>query len=241
MTNINVTTQHQSILLKLIFDYLSGSELSGIHQELSKLCNQTHRHAKTLYQNTRLSLDNKTSLFSILNVPAIKQADYLKETEPLKLLSRLHQDGYGYDHLDYFLKRIEYTKPDAYWKKSIIIGASLTAFLTHLYYSGQTIFSIMYDSMCIIFTQKVVDWVKNTCLLLKNIPILGIIYQSGALLWQLYSTFRYGFENIRQKMTTSLFGVLSKGSAITGYSISLFAAGIATPAAGILFTLSGLI
>ncbi len=239
VTMANDTLQQQA-LIAIVNDYLQGATLAQIELSLKKLCNTTHHNAKYLYQHAQIDAIACQTLFQTLNLPQELASHYDKSESLFVLLKRLHEDGYGHNHLDYLLKRINHIKPQRFWRRVMIAVVSTMGVGSYFIATQQNPLRWLYELTIILFPSIVLNWLKRTFSLLKNIPLVAIIYNSCWLVWDVFNRFYYGFANIKQKLIATAFDVLTKGAIIVGYVITIVAAGVATPVAGILFIFSAM-
>ena len=237
----NLTVLQQRTLVQLVYQYLQGAAIADIQLTLTKLSNKTHCGGRYLYQQIKTTAIIRQRVFDALTIPPKEKAKYHQHDTLFSLLQRLHHDGYGHNHLEYLLKLINETHPQQFWLRIGMVSALTLSISSYFLYTQQNIMVWLYDVSKLLLPNMVLDWLKTSISLLKNIPILGIIYHSSLLLSQLYNTFYYGFANLNQKLTTSLFALLTKGAAISANLITILAAGVVTPTAGVLFVFSAMI
>jgi hypothetical protein len=219
-------------LTNIVYDYLSGADIADVKSAIIQLCHQENASASYLCQQITLSAAERERLFEALNVPPAQHARYAQSTTLFVLLKRLHQDGYGYNHLEYLLQRINQTQLQYFWRYiTIVSGLTLVAVVSTVAYHVPQVMQF-FAQLAGLF------WVS---IILKNSPFIGVIYNFLGLLWTLYDTFCYGFANLTQKLYTALFAILTKGSMIAAHLVTVFAASVVTPVAGILFVFSALI
>jgi len=231
----------QEKLITIVYDYLHGTSIHTICARIKTSCNTSGYGAKYLFLHTTMDTHLFQALLNTLNVPLENQADYQQKEPLFVLLQRLHQDGYGYAHLEYLLKQINETHPRRFWLR-VAIGAGITGSIGgYFIYTKQHPLLWLYRMGEILFPDFALDWLKKSVTLLENIPIMGVIYYSALLLWKLRETFYYGFANFNKKINTTLFSLLGKGSTICAYVITILSAGVATPFVGLLFVFSAMV
>ncbi len=234
-------TDSQHPLTITVYAYLKGENIEKIRADIIDACNESNHRAKFLYHERPIDEIICKDLFTLLNIPEKEWHKYLEINKLLVLLNRLHQDGYGHNHLEYLLKLINKSQPEHHLRNALITGGIVLTLLSYLILTQQSIFDALKGFGQLISADIMFDWLKQTLSLSKNIPIIGIFFNACFLLWKLYDGYYYSSGNPRQKINSILFAVLSKGAAISGYAITITAAGVVTPIAGILFIFSTLI
>lgn len=239
----NATPPNSSAkLLKIITNYLKGKSLKKINRNLQDLADNHRVSCKDVCRLTPINEhhDKILEILFILNINATKDEQSLhykllkKQTvyELLAYLARHH-----HPHVRALLKRIERTTPKPNWV---------------LYSVGATLFSAGISA--VIYSQKanveqivawlahqfplVMQWIDKTLSTLRNIPILGLIYNGLTLFWSWYRILSNDLLSTHQKGYKLLFKTLTIGLVIGSYVLSFLAAGSMPMAAASLFVLS---
>jgi len=223
-------------LINVVYDYLNGVDTSIVRATLTVLCNETEGDARSLYQSILVYPENENALFKMLRVPQNKQKNYRDAMNLFELLTHLHQDGYGHGHLGFLLRLINDTKYHHHLglkravASSIIIMSTAAFFYIYPQYFQQT-----RRFIATILPRILLDWIKKTFSILRNITFIGMGYSIITFLLFLYQTFYHGFSNLNQKLTAVFFKSSATSLSLAGYILCFLAAGVATPLTGVLF------
>ena len=231
----------QDLLSDIVMQYLSGAEISSIRAHLIAASSEKKQDARALYNDRPASLAIRTTLYSLLRVPEEQQLSYPEDLKLLTLLSRLNIDGHDYDHLAYLLGLIDETTYKRSWRNELIVGALLSVGLAGLFYLKPDYFYRLQDLITVILPRVVLAWLEKTFSLLRNIPLIGIVYTSSSLIWQTIQMLYYGVSHASQTWTAFAFKAASIIASLAGYVVCLLAAGVANPVTSMLFITSSII
>ncbi len=239
MTCLN--EKQQQALTTLVYDYLQGEKIPLVRSFLDKNCAEQKQDANILYEAVPVHPVTAQRLFVLLHVPKEKQSTYANVQTLLTLLTSLHQDGYAHDHLAYLLGLIEQTKYKRSGRTLLMFGALLSTGLGGVFYLKPDYFNALNQLITAILPRIVLGWLKKTFSLLRNLPLLGIVYTCSSLISHTYRTVYYGGSNFSQKWAAFSFKATSISLSLAGYVLCFLAAGVATPVSGILFITSSTI
>ncbi|ETO92349.1 hypothetical protein [Legionella oakridgensis] len=242
-----VLSRDESDNLKaIILNYLQGEPLRVVRVRLETECEELKTGCKTLYKAIELKSKDDPFVLAILNslnikkaTPGSKAGEYekvLQKSENLyELLSNLYHDGYH--HIGYLLRLIENTTPKRNWALIFTIGAFLSAGIGVFFYFNKKYFDAFTNWLSRSFP-FVIDWCGKTFSLLKNIPLLGMVYNGLGLLFSWYNTFSNGTTTASHKLNSLFFKTLTASLNITAYFLSYTAGGAMMLPAAVLFVLS---
>ncbi|MDA9272160.1 hypothetical protein N9Q05_02090 [bacterium] len=235
-------------LKQIVSHHLQGHSAQRITVRLQELTAKLNKSCKDLY--TSISITNKkqtkndnyiTAIFASLDIDESSKEykELIQGSDNLyKLLLNLYHNGYH--HLEDLLRQIDAARPPHFWALYFILGAIFSAGLGVLFYFKQnylnTIIAWCKDNVPI-----ATRWLGQTFSLLRNIPVLGIIYYGIALIWRWYYTFANGTTTPAHKLSRLLFDTLNKGLIISAYVLSYIAAGVMTAPAATLFVIGSAI
>lgn len=231
----------QDILSEIVTSYLRGEEISSIRSRLRAVCSEKKQNASALYREITASPEITKNLYPLLQVPGEKQDSYGNNQTLLTLLTRLNKDGHDYDHLAYLLGLIDQTKYTRSWRNTLIVGALLSVGLGGFFYLKPDYFHTLQHLITVILPRFVLAWLEKTFSLLRNIPLIGIVYTSSSLIWQTIQMLYYGVSHASQTWTAFAFKTASISASLAGYVVCLLAAGVANPVTSMLFITSSII
>lgn len=242
----DITIEQTKRLKEIVLLYLQGEKLRDINFRLHAECNEAKTSCKSLYKSISLEdIKDDPFIINILNSLNIKKSptpaiqgpyEKLLESENLyELLKNLCHDGHH--HVDYLLQQIENTNPKTNWAIIFILGAISSAGLGIFIYIYQAYIQTMIDKFIRTFP-SFVNWVKLSCLSMRNIPLLGMIYTGLILSWHWYNAMTHGTTTTTEKINSLFFQTLAAAFTISGYILTYLAAGAITTSAAILLVLS---
>ena len=218
---ITMSHAHQKELIQVIFDYLKGKSLDQIQAQLKLSCDETSARAKQQYQSIQISPELKQAIFKALKVPNNHHQNYQHHQNVLDLISHLHQDGFGHDHLSYLLYLIETTHPKRSWLQFI----QNTVFYTAA--SGLSLFALL----------KTIG-LKRILAIFANVPLVGMIISLTSYFRSIYEIFYYGLSNLNSKLISFSFKTSALILTLTAYTLLFMAPAVLSPLMGILFVSS---
>ena len=233
-----LTTEQINKLKDIVLIHLEGEELSVVKIHLQVAANKSKTKCESLYRS--INMENANSdpfilgIFERLNIKNTNRL--LKKPKTFyDLLTCLYHDGH--EHLEPLLKLIENTQPERNLAPYYILGALGTVALA-IFLS----FKRNYFDTAINWTIKTfpsaIQWLEKTFSLLKNIPLIGLVYSSLSLSWSWYTTFTNGTTTPAGKLQNLLFKTITKGLTIAAYTLCFLAAGPITATAATLFVVS---
>ncbi|WP_019215337.1 hypothetical protein [Legionella tunisiensis] len=215
--------------LKLIvLDYLQGESLNNTRERLKNECLELNYPCHDLFQFIVLEVKDRNDplLLAILdsldvnNAPEESYEKLFANSKNLyELLTHLYHDGHH--HLGYLLKLIDKTKPSYLW--TLIAGAISSIGLGSWAYNrgaGRAILIWIERS-----APPFIHWFSKTISILRNIPLLGVMYNSLTLGWIWQSTLAYGTTTNPRKVYYLFFETLAKTLTIIAYLLALMAIG----------------
>lgn len=231
----SLSNSQQQTLITLVYDYLQGQNITDIRDRLAKLCAEHDQPAKSIYAMMTMSLDQKKYLFTLLRIPLHKRTLYDSIPQLLPLLTRLKNDGYGHGHLDHLLMLIHQAKPARNWPKIAgMIGLTLIS-LGGVLYVKPDFFKTCRDAFSTHVPETIQRWLRKTFSVLRDMPLLGILYTGYTLFSHIYSLGQQGAANIGHKLPFFLIKALSISLTLTSYVLCFLAAGAASPLTAALF------
>lgn len=244
-------SERKAKTLKLIaLRYLQGANLDITKECLEKECLELNYPCQDLFQFIEVKDDNDPLLLAILGSLAVKKnrpnnaskADsktegayeklFANSKNLYELLTHLYHDGHH--HLGYLLKLIDKTKPSYWW--TFIAGALSSIGLGSWAYNSGAGHAIL------IWIERIappfIHWLSKTVSILRNIPLLGVMYNSLTLSWIWRSTLAYGTTTNPRKVYYLFFETLAKALTIIAYLLALMAIGHMTIIPACLFIAS---
>lgn len=239
------------ISTEIISAYLKGMDLEMVQACLNSIPRHPKhkdvKDARQFYQNYDIGSglkDNsrKENILSLLKVSIDEmseetKANYQSIQTLLPFIEQLQKDGYGHGHLNHLLKLIDQTKYNTSWHVPIAVTTFFTTFIVILSYISPW-FSKFLERLFEQLLPIVLHWLERTFSILRNLPLVGMVYTGFKLLSNLYKTIFHGSNNHTQKFTALFFLISSGGFALAGYMLAYFAAGTATVLASSLFVIS---
>jgi len=231
-----LTTEQIEKLKDFVLMHLEGRTDVKIH--LQDAANKTKRTCEALYSS--ISMEHAATdpfiqaIFERLNIKASKRLLEKPKTF-YDLLTCLYHDGH--EHLEPLLKLIGKTTPERNLAPYYFLGAVGTVAFALFLSFKQNYVDATIDWIVKTFPSAM-RWVEKTFSLLKNIPLIGLVYSSLSLITSWYTTFTNGTTTPASKVQNLLFKTVTKGLTITAYTLCFLAAGPITAAAAILFVVS---
>ena len=237
---------HQSIKLRgIVLRFLQGESITIINIGLRVECEQSKIICSSLYR--AIPIDDKDDPFipailGSLNIRKNHHGSFAHYEQLLKksknyheLLKNLYHDGHH--HVGTLLTLIEDAKPKHKWTIPLIVGAlgvSLSAIFIY--------FNTQYIARLIAWLARkfplVARWMNKSFTLLSNIPLVGILYDSIAMLLSWHRTFANGTITTSTKLSRLFFKTLTASFEIAAFTLSFLAAGAMTLPAALLSVLS---
>ena len=226
-------------LVQIIWDYLAGEEIRLIRDRLRRQCENYDIACKDRYEGIYDRNLTKTHQYEVcvdaildaLSVPLAKKDHYKKAPNLYALLKKLEPD---YRHLTYLIQSIDETNPPRRWAKSFFVAAIGVAGLTVLFW-----FKKNYVTRLAVIGEKVLAHflygLDKALMLVRNTPLLGLLYNGIALIWAWHQAFKDGFELEHDKLSVLFLRNVEHVFAIVGFLLCFFAGGVMTPAAFALF------
>ncbi len=243
----DITPERCNNLKDIVLSYLQGEAISVVTVRLQVECAESEESCSSLYQSLVIKPDEEDPYIpAILGSLNIKKSNHkkrkgryeklLENSENIhELLTNLYHDGHH--HLGNLLRLIENTKPKINWAVILSITTILSAIVGTLLYLYREYLE-RFGNWLVNSFPEIVSWFKSTFWLLRSIPLLGIIYNGCALLWNWYTTFANGTSTTADKLSRLFFKTLTAGLTISGYLITYFAEGVMTLPAAMLFVVS---
>lgn len=228
-------------LKDIIRSYFRGQKIKITRVRLQTECDDYKKNASTLYKRVLIKSANDPFLIDILadlNIhPDSASFNRLinKSNHFYELLVHLYHDGYQRAGL--MLRLIHQAKTRRPWSLIFSLGflASVTIGLSfHFNQESFRNFWHWLNTHC----PKAINWLKSTCLLVRNIPLIALIYNSLMLLHSWYTTFANGTTTTTYKMTKLAFKTLTLGLVITAYYLTFNNNGLLLLPAAALFVAS---
>jgi len=230
--------QHE--LKSIIVSYLQGQAIGAVKARLESERDRLKSGCKDLYKGVFIELDDPY-IHTILDSMNIKRPSdtynkLMRRSNNLhQLLTHLYHDGHH--HVGYLLQVIENTNPPHNWSLIFLWGTVVTAALGTFFQLNQALFNSIIDWGQRTFP-TVVDWLGRTFSLLRNIPLLGLLYNGAGLAWNWYVTFSNGTTSTSHKLSRLFFKTLTASLTMAAYLISYLAGGAMVMPAAVLFVLS---
>lgn len=241
---LKLSTDQSNKLKKIILDYVHGEAISVIKVQLEIESASFKLSCKSLYQKVVLSDKDDLFITAILkslkiyknsNRASDRYNKLLNKSNNLfELLENLSHDG---NHqINYLLSMIGRTKPPPNWTLVWLITV----------FSGLTLGLLIYlirsrfNKLQAWLIQKIpilFNWIHQTFSMVRNIPLLGIAYNSISLILSWINTLANGSITTINKLRRQCFKTLTAGLNIIGYTLSFLAAGIVTIPAAIFYVL----
>ncbi len=254
---IELTSEQTQTLERIVLKFLRGARLNAIKIDLENECGESNIACETLYKSVLLTppktplcepnsakdpLDNINAILARLNIKkktTEEDGPYEKLIAKSKnlhdLLKNLYHDGH--DRVKPLLDLIENTTPRTDWTLVFLLGAIASAGLGAFAHLNRRYLVIIGQWFSHTFPQ-VVTWLGRTLSILRNIPIIGIIFNSLILTWSWYTTFTNGTTTTPKMLEDLFFKTLISGLTISAYALAFFAGGVITGPAALLFILS---
>lgn len=243
----DLTGEQQNTLKEIVLYYLQGEDLSVVGVRLQSECAEFKKNCKSLYKSVTLVNPQDdpfiTAILGSLNIR--KNADptekgpyekLLENSNNLHtLLTHLYHDGNH--HVGYLLQLIENTKHKKNWSVIFMLGAIGSALLGLLLFINKQYVEAARDWLVRTFP-TFISWLGRSLILIRNIPLFGMIYTGIGLLWHWYQTFSNGTTTTTEKYNRLFFKTLAAGLTIGAYVLTYFTAGVMTIPAAMLLVLS---
>lgn len=241
---LKLTTDQTTKLKQIILDYIHGELISVINVRLQIECATLKTSCKSLYKKVALSDKDDLLITAILNRlkihkttnPASNRYDKLlnKSNNLYELLENLSYDG---NHqISYLLNMIGRTKPSPNWTIVWLITALSGIVLGFLIYLNRRRLNTL-QAWIVRKFPIFLHWLNKTLSVVRNIPLIGIAYNTISLMLSWYNTFANGSITTIRKLQRQCFKTLTAGLNILGYTLSFLAAGVVTIPAAIFFVL----
>ncbi len=217
-------------LFKILEDHLHGVGRGILRARLEDLCNDEKRGGKdalTLYKEAHISKENAERLTRLLCVSqAFNEPDTL-----FGWIKTLSQKNYGHRHLEDFYDLLQEVKPRKSWAKPLFFTTLWTA-ITAIYFSIRPDHMTVVENFFARFTPIVGKFLSTTFSVLKNIPLVLIIYNAllipaHAFHAVFHDTFRTPIKRFQKWLTATLSAALS----LAAYALCYAAKGVFTPLA----------
>ncbi|HHF7344372.1 TPA: hypothetical protein ACPSKB_000776 [Legionella feeleii] len=229
-------SERKAKTLKLIvLRYLQGANLDLTKESLERECLELNYPCQDLFEFIELKDENDPLILAILGSLAVKKnrpndaskADsktegayeklFANSKNLYELLTHLYHDGHH--HLGYLLKVIDKTKPSYLW--TLIAGALSSIGLGSWAYNSGAGHAIL------IWIERIapplIHWLSKSVSILRNMPLLGVIYNTLTLSWIWRSTLAYGTTTNPRKVYYLFFETLAKTLTIIAYLLALMA------------------
>lgn len=239
-----LTLEQNNNLKEIVLNYLQGESISVVKVRLQTSCEDLKASCKSLYQSKNLeNADEDPFIIAILGSLNIKKkrtpsriqsyhAKLLKDCDSLhELLTRLSHDGH--QQVGNLLRLIDNTRPSRNWSLFFLLGTLASAGLGSLFYFKRNYLQAMGNWFLSTFP-SVVRWLS----LLRNLPLLGIMYNGLGLLWTWNNSITNSASNSHKKSLSLAFRTATSVLAMGAYFLCFQAEGAMTAVAISLFILS---
>ncbi|MFY7698245.1 MAG: hypothetical protein ACOVQX_05485 [Legionella sp.] len=244
-----ITGDNALPLKKIVLEYIQGETILGTRLLLEDECNKKRLNADEIFKSIpikSLSIapgedehadEIVINILSMLNITNDKlEYNNLINSESLyEFLMKLSHDGN--EHITYLLKIIEKTKPEQNWSLIYIYGTVISTLLGVFFYVQKDLLISLINWLDVSCPTLII-WLAQTFSVLRNIPLLGILFNSGKLLWDWHQTLANGTTLTQEKYSILLFSSLTTGLTIIAYLLSYLADGTMTIPATVLFIIS---
>ena len=229
---------------EIVLNFLHGEPISLIAGRLKYQCIEFNKGCTSLYKAITVE-PTDPFIIAILGSLNIKQSrpgeapqafeELMKSDNLHELLTLLSHDGHR--QISYLLKIIENTQPKRNWTLLLMLSTISSAGAGAFFYINKPYFDAISDWFLRTFP-FVIDWLKKTFSVLRNIPLLLIIYNGFGLIWSWYNTFTNGTTTSKEKLNALFFETFSASLTISAYILSFYSAGAVTVPVALLFVLS---
>ena len=244
---LELSEDQNNKLKEIVLNYIQGDRLGEIAGRLKTESIEFNTGCKSLFKAVPIEPTDKfiIAILGSLNInreepgrkfeALFEQSDNEQPKNLHELLTHLYHNGHH--HIEYLLKLIEDTNPKRNWTILLMLSALGSAGLGNFFYFNKHYFETISNWFLRTFP-FIINWLGKTFSLLRNVPLLGIIYNAIGLLLSWYHTFNNGTKTTTEKLNNLFFKTLMAGLTISAYAISFFAAGTMTVTAAVLFVLS---
>lgn len=235
-----MTSNQENKLKKIVLDYLQGEAITNITVRLQTQSTELGTNCNHAYKAILITPNDPfvKAMLGRLNIPASdeRHQKLLEKSHTLyDLLTNLYHDGNH--HIGTLLKLIATTKIPRNWTLFLLISTIVSgAAGAAMYFRKELIhdIGIWFENQF----PEIINWLGKTFSLLKNITLLGIIYNSLLLASSWYETFTNGTTSKARKFKTFFFKTLSSSFTLSAYLLSYFAEGTMALPIAALFVLS---
>lgn len=226
-------------LKKIVLRYLQGEAIDVVKVRLQTMSSSLNQSTSVLYKKISINPNDPylKTIFTTLNEEDEQRTrQVLKRSKNFyQLLSHLCHNKHK--HLELLLHLIGKTTPPKNWAVIFSLGALLSAAVGVFFHFNKLYFEQLITWATKTFP-KSIHWLGKTFSILRNIPALGIIYNSFEILYDCYKTFSSAIFLSKHRLSALGFNILRSSLSIAAYTLSFLSGGtLALPIAS-LFVLS---
>ena len=241
----NITVDQADKFKELVLSYLQGEDIISVTDYLRKTSSKIRFGCKSIYQSIKLEDKNDkfvTAILGSLNIKKSEEGVTGQYEELLDNANNLHEllvhlCHQGHYHLRYLVELIDATKPKRNWTLPLLFSTIASAGLGVFFYLNNEYFATIGRWFANTFP-TMISWLGKTFSILKNIPLLGIIYKSFGLIWNWYEAFTTSTTTRKEKLNGLIFKTSSALLSIGAYVLSFLAGGVIGITGATLFVLS---
>jgi hypothetical protein len=227
-------------LFKILEDHLMGEERGILQARLQKLCEHERsagKSALTLYSEAHISERELERLTQLLcTTEAFSQSDNL-----FGWIKRLSQKNYSHRHLEDFYHLIKDITPQHSWATPLFFITLGTA-LSGIYLTLIPEHMRALEAFAIEIAPIIMGFLQTTFSVLKNIPLLLIIYNAICIPSRTFhSIFTDTFRSPEKRLQKWATAILPPIFSLCSYYLCYAANGVFTPLAVVFFIASSLI
>jgi len=234
---------------KVILAYLMGLSVINVKNHLAEICNKSKNNAKSITKSIVIN-PNDPLLIAILNSLNISSThndeakrelfkeltDKSKYENIYELLLALCKHS-QYEHVHYLVKLINKARPQRNLTLPLLFAALGTGILGIFFAINQK-YLIAIGHWLLKAVPKVIFWLGKTFSMVRNIPLLGLVYKSLALLYNWYEVFSTATITRRAMFSQLFFQTVAASLSITAYILAFLADGFGGIPSAALFILS---
>jgi hypothetical protein len=227
-------------LFEILHDHLTGVGQGILRARLAELCNDEKHGGKsalTLYQDARISAHHAAKLKKLLCVNT-------EITEPESLfdwIKTLSQNNYGHRHLEDFYYLLQEVNPRKSWATPLFLTTLATGLgATYLYFMPAQLKA--FEGLISQALQIAGKFLEKTFSVLKNIPLVLLIYNAARIPLQTYHSLVHDtFRTLPKRLQKWGAGTLPSVFSLISYALCYVAGGVFTPLAVGFFIASSLV
>ena len=218
-------------LFKILEDHLLGEERGILQARLQKLCDHERKGGKnalTLYHQAPISEAELEKLFALLLVSEPSQS-FTRPTNLLDWVKILSHKNYGHRHLEDFHHLIKDITPQKSWAMPLFFMTLGTA-VSGIYLSLMPAHMQALEAFLIKIMPLIMDFLQTTFSVLKNIPLLLLIYNAICIPSRtLHSLFEDTLRSPEKRLQKWLTAILPPTFSLISYYLCYAANAVFTP------------